>query len=88
MNGVRESEEWNYCIVEANWKLYSQKNRFKLLLPDGWNKAENLLDLCFLFNNALNCMNHNQISQWFKCEPPTFEVYTSEGPRMYADVAL
>lgn len=88
MNGVRESEEWTYRDVGVNWKLYRQRSNWKLLVPDGWQKSENLLDLCFLFNNALNCMQHNEISQWFQCPPPSFEIYVSNGPRMYANIVI
>lgn len=40
------------------------------------------MDLCLILTNALNCMNHNEISQFFQCPPPTFEVYVSGGPRI------
>jgi hypothetical protein len=59
------------------WKLVASKDILKLL--DGFVNCDNLLDLCFIFNNAYNCMNGNETSQWFGLLPPTIEVYTSQG---------
>ena len=82
MNGVRESVEWSYKEIHENWTILKNKKNFKMLVENGWEKANNLMDLCWIFNNALNCMNHNQISQWFQCPPPSFESYTAAGPRV------
>lgn len=83
LNGVREAEEWTYRDVGMNWILFKKRLNWKLLATDGWRKTQNLLDLCFLFNNSLNTMQPNQISQWFELSPPTFQVYTSNGPRNF-----
>jgi hypothetical protein len=61
------------------WRVIGRKNAFHLLT--GFETADDLMKLCFTFNNAWNTMNHNETSQWFRCPPPSFEVYTAEGPR-------
>jgi hypothetical protein len=75
MNGCRELIEWMFRDLCQYWK----KNAFKLLL--GFEKADNLIDLCFNFGNAWNAMNCNLCSQWFECRPPSIYDYTSNGPR-------
>jgi hypothetical protein len=79
MNGCRESIEWMYRDLTQYWRIIGRKNAFHLLT--GFERADDLIDLCFTFNNAWNTMNHNETSQWFRCPPPSFEVYTAEGPR-------
>jgi DDE superfamily endonuclease len=74
MNGCRESIEWMYGDLSRYWKVIGKKNAFHLLTD--FEKANDLIDLCFQFNNAWNAMNHNQASQWFQCPPPSFEFYT------------
>lgn len=84
MNGCRESIEWMYRDVTQYWKIIQTKRTFRLLT--GYEKADNIIDLCFQFNNAWNTMNHNECSQWFDCAPPTFEVYTGNGPRAEVEI--
>ena len=61
MNGCRECIEWMYGDLTRYWKVIGKKNAFHLLTE--FQKADNLMDLCFQFNNAWNTMNHNQTSQ-------------------------
>ena len=63
--------------ITVMWKLVASKDILKLL--DGFINTDNLVDLCFIFNNAYNCMNGNEISQWFQLQPPSFAIYTSQG---------
>lgn len=84
MNGCRESIEWMYRDVTQYWKIIQTKRTFRLLT--GFEKADNIIDLCFQFNNAWNTMNHNECSQWFDCAPPTFEVYTGNGSRAEVEI--
>jgi DDE superfamily endonuclease len=79
MNGCRESIEWMFRDLGQYWKIIGNKNAFKLLL--GFEKADNLIDLCFNFGNAWNAMNYNLCSQWFECRPPSIQECTSNGPR-------
>jgi hypothetical protein len=79
MNGCRESIEWMFQDLGQYWKIIGNKNAFKLLL--GFEKADNLIDLCFNFGNAWNAMNYNLCSQLFECRPPSIKEYTSNGPR-------
>jgi hypothetical protein len=79
MNGCRESIEWMYRDLTQYWRIIGKKHTFQLLT--GFERADNIIDLCFTLNNAWNCMNHNETSQWFQCPPPSFEAYTAEGPR-------
>ena len=77
LNGCRISIEWMFGDITVMWKLIDSKDILKLL--DGFINCDNLIDLCFIFSNAYNCMNGNEISQWFQLLPPTFAVYTSQG---------
>ena len=77
LNGCRISIEWMFRDITVLWKLVACKDILKLL--DGFINCDNLLDLCFIFNNAYNCMNGNETSQWFGMKPPTIHVYTSQG---------
>ena len=79
MNGCRESIEWMYRDLTQYWRIIGKKNTFHLLT--GFERADDIIDLCFTLNNAWNTMNHNETSQWFHCPPPSFEIYTAEGPR-------
>jgi hypothetical protein len=86
MSGVREPIEWMYRDIAAFWKITAMPWIFKLL--DGFDRASNVMDMCFLFNNFWNCMNHNQTSQFFECPPPSFENYIAAGPRAVVVVAV
>lgn len=77
LNGCRISIEWMFRDIAVFWKLVAMKDILKLL--DGFINCDNLIDLCFIFNNAHNCMNGNETAQWFGLKPPTFPVYTSQG---------
>ena len=77
LNGCRISIEWMFRDIAVFWKLVTKKDILKLL--EGFIKCDNLIDLCFIFSNAHNCMNGNETSQWFGLLPPTFTVYTSQG---------
>ena len=79
MNSCRESIEWQFRDIKIMWKYTSLK--YKLQLLDQFLKVDDLIDTCFIFNNAWNCMNGNETSQYFKSPPPSFETYTSLGPR-------
>ena len=63
--------------IAVLWKFVTTKDILKLL--DGFINCDNLIELCFMFGNAHNCMNGNEIAQWFGLSPPTFAVYTSQG---------
>ena len=77
LNGCRISIEWMFRDIAVLWKFVTTKDILKLL--DGFINCDNLIDLCFTFSNAHNCMNGNEIAQWFGLLPPTFAVYTSQG---------
>ena len=77
LNGCRITIEWMFRDLTIMWKLVASKDILKLL--GGFVQCDNLIDLCFIFCNAHNCMNSNEISQWFEMMPPTFTVYTSQG---------
>lgn len=77
LNGCRISIEWMFRDIATYWKLVAKSDILKLL--GGFVRCDNLIDLCFIYSNAHNCMNGNEISQWFELSPPTFQVYTSQG---------
>ena len=73
-NSCRECIEWMYRDLKILWAITSTK-----LLND-FIKTDNIVDTCLIFN-AWNCINGNETSQYFKSPPPSFETYTSLGPR-------
>jgi hypothetical protein len=80
MNGCRKSIEWMHRDLTQYWRVIGRKNAFHLLT--GFERADDLIELCFTFSDAWNTMNHNnETAQWFRFPPPSFEVYTAEGPR-------
>jgi hypothetical protein len=79
MNSCRESIEWNYRDIKIMWRITSSK--YELHLLEGFRTVDNMIDLAFIFNNAWNCMNGNECSQFFRSQPPSFATYTSLGPR-------
>ena len=78
MNACRESIEWMYRDLKIMWTITSLKYKLKLL--DNFTDVNNIVDACFIFSNAWNCMNGNETSQWFNTPPPSFATYTSLGP--------
>ena len=84
MNGCRETIEWIYRDLFQYWKVTTIKSTFTLLT--GYKRADNIIDLCFILNNAYNTMNHNECSQWFSLAPPSFETYVSQGRRDALDI--
>lgn len=79
MNSCRESIEWMYRDIKVMWAITSSKYKLKLL--EDFVQNDNLIETCFIFSNALNCMNGNETSQFFNTRPPSFATYTSLGPR-------
>jgi hypothetical protein len=79
LSGTRESVEWGYKKVKVMFKIL--RNTDMLRIMDGFQRVSNIIDLCFLLTNFLNCFDHNQTSQFFDCIPPSFENYMSQGPR-------
>ena len=53
--------------------------KYKLKLLNDFTHVDNVIDAYFIFNNAWNCMNGNETSQWFGLPPPSFTTYTSLG---------
>ena len=78
MNACRESIEWMYRDLKIMWAITSTKYKLKLL--NEFTQVDNVIDACFIFNNAWNCMNGNETSQWFRTPPPSFATYTELGP--------
>jgi RNase H-like domain found in reverse transcriptase len=79
MYSCRELIEWMYRDIKIMWAITSGKYKLKLL--EDFVQTVNLIDTCWIFNNALNCMNGNETPQFFKTKPPSFATYTSLGPR-------
>ena len=77
MNACRDSIEWMYRDLKVMWAITSSKYKLKLL--DYFTHVDNMMDACFIFSNAWNCMNGNETSQWFSTPPPSFATYTSLG---------
>ena len=61
LNGCGISIEWMFRDATIFWKLVACKDILNLL--DGFINCDNFSNLCFIFNNAHNCMNGNEISQ-------------------------
>ena len=58
MNSCRENIEWMYRDLKIMWAITSSKYKLKLL--EDFVQTDNLFDTCWIFSNALNCMNGNE----------------------------
>lgn len=64
MNSCRESIEWMYRDLKIMWAITSTKYMLKLL--NDFINTDNIVYTCLIFDNAWNCMNGNETSQYFK----------------------
>ena len=75
VSAIREPIEWMYKDLKTKWKIIDYKHALKLLqLPIG-----QMVFCCIILCDAYACMNQNQISGYFECNPPTFEEWTAQG---------
>ena len=71
MSAVRQPNEWFFAVL---------KNVFKGVFSAAQNQfnkgrvGDRFLFAC-LMTNVRNCIDPNQISQYFRCEPPSVEYY-------------
>lgn len=72
MSRARISVEWGYSRVSRLWKHLNFKDNLKVFKsPIGAQYAVGVL-----LTNAVTCIDRgNQISQYFRCMPPTLEEY-------------
>jgi len=71
MSAIRQPNEWYFAVLKNQYKGVCYK------LQNQWNKGrvgERFLFAC-LMTNVRNCIDPNQISQYFDCAPPTVEYY-------------
>jgi hypothetical protein len=71
MSCIRQPNEWFFCVLKNQYKGVCDKSQ------NQWNKGrvgQRFLFAC-LMTNIRNCIDPNQISQFFKCNPPTVEFY-------------
>jgi hypothetical protein len=79
MAAVRETIEWTYKDMKTIWKYCDYKHALKLRnQPLG-----KIFLVCMLLRNAHVTMNGNQASEYFVCEPPTFEHWVHQGPQAH-----
>jgi len=78
MNSCRESIEWNYGDVKGLFKMVDYPKALRLRqMPVG-----NMCLLAILLRNFHVCFYGCNTSTYFKCQPPTFEEYVANGPRL------
>jgi hypothetical protein len=77
MSAVRQCIEWNYGAIGNQWSYLMFKRSLRLREQQ---VCKNSL-ACMLLYNAWVTMNGSITSTNFDCEPPSFELWTSQGPR-------
>jgi hypothetical protein len=78
-SSIREPIEWNYKDLKVMFKYMDYKHFMKLRNQP----LAKIVFVCLLLRNAYNTMNPGQTSQYFVCDPPTFEDWVSQGPKAH-----
>ena len=76
MSSVRETIEWSYKDMG---QLFPLLNYDKVLKMRGMPVGK-MFHACMILKNCINCMRHNETSQFYHLNPPSLEDYTSQGP--------
>jgi len=76
---VREPIEWEYKDLKVLWKYCDYKKALQLRKQP----LAKIFFVCMLLRNAHCCMNGSQCSVFFGMPPPSFEEWTSQGPRAH-----
>jgi len=79
MSSCRETIEWDYGDVGRYFKHLDYKHVLKI-------RKMPIAKMClcaFILRNALVCMNGSNTTEYFNCEPPSFEDWVCQGPREF-----
>jgi nuclease HARBI1 len=79
LSSCRECIEWDYGDIGRYFKLLD----YKYILQINKMPVAKMCLCGFILRNALATMIANNTSEYFQCIPPTFEEWTSEGPRQF-----
>lgn len=83
MSSCRECIEWDYGNVGNMWKFVDFKKGLKLRrMP-----VSHIYLTAMLLRNAYNCFNGGLTSRYFRCQPPSFADWVSQGPKRSAAAA-
>lgn len=74
MSAVRISVEWYFKCVKQLWSFVDSKRKLRVRqMPVGL-----VYQAAVLLTNLHNCIQPNEISQYFACVPPSLEAYINE----------
>lgn len=76
-SSLREPIEWDYKDLKTQWKYLDYSHGLKLRSQP----VAKITLVCFILRNAYVTMNGSQTSLYYRCDPPAFEHWTSQGPR-------
>ena len=71
MSGVRVSVEWGFAEVVRYWPFVDVKNALQI----GMSPVGTYYMVAVLLTNFKNCVEPNQISQFFQMLPPSLQEY-------------
>lgn len=77
LSACRECIEWDYGDVGKMWSLVDYKKKLKIQQM----KVKNIYLTAMLLRNAHVTMNCGITSEYFNMVPPSFEIWTGQGPR-------
>lgn len=76
LSACRECIEWDYGDVGVMWSMVDYKKMLKMqLMP-----VKNIYLTAMILRNAYVTMNGGITAEYFNLIPPTFEIWTSQGP--------
>jgi DDE superfamily endonuclease len=76
LSACRECIEWDYGDIGVMWSMVDYKKILKMqLMP-----VKNIYLTAVVLRNAYVTMNGGTTAEYFNLIPPTFEVWTSNGP--------
>lgn len=79
LSACRECIEWDYGDVGKMWAMVDYKKKLKIQQM----QVKKIYVSAMILRNAFVTMNAGITSEYFNIVPPTFEVWTNEGPRVY-----
>jgi hypothetical protein len=75
LSPIRTEVEWGYEKIVQDWAMIDFKKNIQIEKCN----VEALFHLAVWLTNVKTCARGgNQISNWFNCEPPTFDEYLTK----------
>lgn len=76
MSSCRQCIEWHYGDTSRLWKMIDYAHGLKIRQMN----VVQMVNAAIILRNAHVTMNGNITGEYFQCNPPTFESWTSRGP--------